>query len=224
MSRKDGGDVRYVPPVLEVSGDGVRTRRLGKPGDSFELVLAGGRTESDSSASTVDSMTGGMPLRLPAVPGLPRLGEPETSAQAAGSGTRLRIMLGDVRKAAAGNAIAAKVTAIQIVLTQAPQNPENGQTDTSVPNSHGYDGTAMDRSRVDMDLGVGLLEAAAVAPAPRSGSASGGMQGAVSAGGTGGGLPITGSPVALVIIGGGALIIAGAAALAVGGRRRRFQP
>jgi hypothetical protein len=226
MSTKDGGEVRYVPPVLEVSGDGVRTRRLDEPGDEFELALKGDRTESDSGSSTVDEMTGGVPLHLPTVPGLPRIGDPEKSAQAAGSGTRVRITLGDVRRATAGHAIAAKATAIRIALTEASSDdPEaDGHTGTSGQSADNYSGTATDRGRVVLDLGVGLLEAAAVAPEPHTGGAKGGVQGAVSAAGAGAGLPITGSPVALVAIGGGALVLAGVAALALGTRRRRLRP
>ena len=215
MSAKDGGRVRYVPAVLEVSGDGVRTKRLGTPGDEFELPLDGQRAESITTTSTMDQMTGGAPLQLPAMPGLPQLGPPEESARVAGPGKRLRITLGNVRQATGGHAIAAKATAIRIAITEAaPDAQDPGEQ----ADSDGYGGNATDR--VVLDLGVGLLEAAAVSPEPHSG----GVRGAVSAGGAGAGLPITGSPVMLVAIAGGALVIVGAAALAFGSRRRRFRP
>lgn len=222
MSTKDGGEVRYVPPALLVSGDGVRTRRLDKPGDTFEVAVEGARSESATSSSTVDDMTGGAPLRLPTVHGLPRLGDPEKSVQAGGPGTRVRITLGDVRQAAAGHAIAAKATAIQIAITDAPARDEKAADQTGAPRRDAGDRPGYDRTSTD--LGVGLLEAAAVAPEPRAGGGRGGVPGAVSADGAGAGLPITGAPAAFIAIGGVALVIAGAAALAFGPRRRRLRP
>jgi LPXTG-motif cell wall-anchored protein len=207
-----------------VSGDGVRTKRLGAPGDDFELPLNGLRAESTTTPSTVEQVIGGVPLRLPAVPGLPQLDHSEESARAAGPGTRLRITLGKVREATAGRAIAAKATAIRIAITQAPSDDQGASEQTAASKgdgqgSDGYGGTAADHDRVLLDLGVGLLEAAAVSPAPRPS----GVKGAVSPGGAGAGLPITGSPVMFVAIGGGALVIAGAAVLAFTRRRRRFR-
>jgi hypothetical protein len=226
MSTKDGGEVGYVPAVVEVSGDAIRTRRLDTPGEEFSIRM-GDRTESVAYPSTVEDMTAGAPLPLPAVPGLPRLGRQDESAHVSGPGTRLRISLGQVHQATAGYAIAAKATAIRIAITRAPdgQQPANqandrGRDSWEKRGSGGYGGDAADRGRVVLDLGVGLLEAAAVVPAPHAA----GVTGAVSAGGTGAGLPITGSPVEAVAIGGAGLVIAGAAALAFGARRRRSRP
>ena len=215
MSTKDGGTVAYQPAILEVSGSGISTRRLTAPGDELELVLDD-EVDTRAESSTVEKVAGGVPLALPAIPGLPRIGSHEESAHAVGAGTRLRIGLGKVRQAAAGHAIAAKATAIRVALTQAPAD------DGSERDSDGYGASRPDRGRVVLDFGVGLLEAAAVAPEPRSGG-RGGVQG-VAAGGMGAGLPITGSPVVVVAIGGAVLVIAGAAALAFGARRRRFRP
>lgn len=218
MSTKDGGDLSYVPAVLEVSGDGFRTRRLDNPGDEFSYTVDR-KTESGLYPSTVEDMTAGAPLSLPAVPNLPRLGGHDESAHVSGSGAGLRISLGQVRRAAAGNAIAAKVTAIHIAITQAPPDdhePVNQTVGREHRGSDGYGGDAADRGRVVLDLGVGLLEAAALAPAPHAAGVDG-------AGGMGAGLPITGSQVDVVAVGGVTLVIAGAA-LARGGRRRRFRP
>jgi hypothetical protein len=223
MSTKDGGDISYVPAVVEVSGSGIRTTRLATPRDEFEVALSD-EAGNSAESSAVEDITGGAPLPLPAViPDLPRLGGQDESAHAAGPGTRLRITLGKVRQATAGHAIAAKATAIRIAVTQAAHDHEaadpTGASERGGhehPGTDGYGGSTADRGRVVLDLGVGLLEAAAVAP-ERPG---GGIKGAVSAAGTGAGLPITGSPVALVAIGGAVLVILGTA-LAFGARRRR---
>ena len=133
----------------------------------------------------------------------------------------MRITLGDVRQAVAGQAIAVKATAIQIAITEAPARVEKAADQTGAPRRDAGERPGYDRTSTD--LGVGLLEAAAVAPEPRSGGTRGGVQGAVSADGAGGGLPITGSPAAFIAVGGVTLVIAGAAALAYGARRRRFR-
>jgi hypothetical protein len=227
MSIKDGGDISYVPAVVEVSGSGIRTTRLATSRDEFEVALSD-EAGNSSESSTVEDIAGGAPLPLPAaMPDLPRLGGPDESAHTAGPGTRLRITLGEVRQATAGHAIAAKATAIRIAVTQAAPDDHEAADQTGAPErggrerpgTDGYGGSTADRGRVVLELGVGLLEAAAVAP-ERPG---GGIKGAVSARGTGAGLPITGSPVALVAMGGAALVIIGAA-LAFGARRRRARP
>jgi hypothetical protein len=216
MSILDGGDVHYVPAVIEVSGNGIRTTRLSTAGAQLTLSLRDQGAKSAES-STMEHIAGGPRLPLPAVRGLPPVRGQEESAHLDGSGTLLRITLGKVRKAAEGHAIAAKTTAIRIAITQARADDQDtsGRADAD-----GYGGSANDHDRTVLDLAVGLLEAAAVSPEPQAG----GVKGAVSGGGTGAGLPITGSPVMLMAIGGGALVIAGVAALAFGGRRRRFRP
>src|SRR5205823_1890868 len=116
-----------------------------------------------------------------------------------GPGTHLRITLGRLRQATAGHAIAAKATAITVAITQAPEDTDR------------YGETASHRIRTTVDLSIGLLEAAAVAPEPGSDRA----RGAVSAAGAGagGGLPITGPPVGVLAIGGAALLATGATAM-----------
>ena len=209
MSTKDGGEVRYVPAVLEVSGHGISTSRLDTPGDDIELALNDELAPNDDEAITgrdrkteSDGLSGGPPLPLPAVPGLPPLDRSDESAQVTGPGTRLRIALGDVRQANSGHAIAARATAITIAITR-------GRSDSTTNDGYG-------NSAPVLDLDIGVLEAAAVAPEP-----GGGPQGAVAAGGAGGGLPITGPRVDLLAVGGVALLVAGAAALTFGLRRRR---
>jgi hypothetical protein len=137
------------------------------------------------------------PLPLPPLPAVPPINNPSTeAAPAAGPGTTVRVSLGDVRQAVSGHAIAAKATAIRIAITK-------GQ------NNQGYAG-----SGVILDLDLGLLEVAAVAPEPAAGTAE------APPGGVAGGLPITGPRVDLLALTGVALLIAGAAALAFGLRGR----
>jgi hypothetical protein len=207
MSTKDGGEVEYRPAVLEVSGKGVETAKLDTAGDSVELTLPDKRTESAPllyGLPKLGGLSGASPLPLPSVPGVPSLGGSATeSATTAGPGTKLRITLGDVRQAMSGHAIAAKATAINIALTQ------GGSEDRTKP---GYGGGVV------LDMGVGVLESAAVAPEPSGGAGAGaGVEGASA------GLPLTGPRVDVLAWGGVALLVAGAAALFYGMRRRRFR-
>jgi hypothetical protein len=292
MSTKDGGKISYAPPVLQVSGDDIETRRLDTAGDVVELALSDGdgdeaeaegtdrkadaapddsrraaesnaasKTGSDAATGSKPSgvaaasksrpgaagnasdhlgaappppqprvepaarnagaldgllsglpklgaLTGGSPLPLPTAPGLPQVGGSTESAPVTGPGTRMRISLGDLRQAKSGRAIAAKATAIKIAITEAPTDGQDG-----------YGGSAPDRSRAVLDLDVGLLEAAAVAPEP-----TGGVHGAIATNGGGGGLPITGPGASPIAVGGLTLLLAGVAALTVGRRRHRFRP
>lgn len=262
MSGTDGGEVRYQPAVLEVSGDGFPTARLDTAGDNVEVRLAEdvgparngtgaddkptaeghstgkpdaddksdqagtaagkdgankpGNDTGDSDANHSDPLGGlfaglpeigdlgtAAPLPLPPLPGVPPLAgtRPGTeAAPAAGPGTTVRISLGDLRQAVSGHAIAAKATAMNIAITKGPDR-------------RGYGDSAPTRSGVVLDLDVGLLEVAAVAPEP-----AGGLSGAV--GGDAGGLPITGPRLDVLALTGVALLIAGAAALIFGMRGR----
>ncbi|WP_213002679.1 hypothetical protein [Winogradskya consettensis] len=50
MSTKDGGEIRYIPAVVEVSGPGVETSRLNAAGDSVNVTIAeSGLDKSDGS-------------------------------------------------------------------------------------------------------------------------------------------------------------------------------
>jgi hypothetical protein len=61
MSTGGGGEVRYLPAVLEVSGDGVETARLDTAGDSVEVVLDDGEDDDDGGRgrSAADKDQGG---------------------------------------------------------------------------------------------------------------------------------------------------------------------
>jgi hypothetical protein len=136
------------------------------------------------------------PVPGPVLPELPQItGSAARVVPAAGPGTRIRISLGDVRQASSGHAIAAKATAIHIAIAQGPDR-----------RAYGHDAAVL-------DLDVGTLEVAAVAPEPAGGDLG-------TAGGAGGGLPITGPRIDLLALTGIALLIAGTAALIFGLRLR----
>jgi hypothetical protein len=151
----------------------------------------------------IGTLMSGTPLPLPSLPGVPPLTDPgigrgPEAAPATGPGTTVKVSLGDVRQAVSGHAIGAKATAMTIAITQSPQ---------------GYADSATNRTGLVLDLDMGLLEVAAVAPEP-----AGGVSGVV--GGAAGGLPITGPRVDVLALTGVALLIAGAAALIIGMRGR----
>jgi LPXTG-motif cell wall-anchored protein len=151
------------------------------------------------------SLAQGSPLPLPTVPGLPPVPDPAPeSGHAGGPGTQLRLTLGTVHQATEGTAIAARATAMNVTVTK---NPARGGS--------GYGGEQP--AGVVLDLNVGLLEAAAVAP-PTAGATAGAVSGAVS--GAGGGLPITGPATGALAVFGGVLVALGAGALIFTRRRR----
>ncbi|MFI7539713.1 hypothetical protein [Actinoplanes sp. NPDC049599] len=294
MSGTDGGEVRYEPAVVEVSGEGFETARMDTAGDSVELRLdevvadddgdrrragqsgagkpgaaesGAGKSEAAESGAGRGGVGGGSvavgpvnpgqpgarpafagerdaaakgtsndiarkpeeptsnpdkdgtaglfaglpqigalesagPLPVPVIPGVPPLATDSgtEAAPADGPGTTVKISLGDVRQAVSGHAIAAKATAMTIVIAKGPDR-------------QAYADSATNRTGLVLDLDMGLLEAAAVAPEP-----AGGVSGAT--GGGGGGLPITGPRVDVLALTGVALLIAGAGALIFGLRGR----
>ncbi len=195
-----------VPPTLEVSGDGVEDTTLDTAGDTVEFTI-GTRNRSPQEsgrAPAIGSLGTAPPLRPPTIPGLPPVTTPAPESQpAAGPGTRVRISLGDVRQAALGHSIAARAGAIRIAIN------ETGTQE--------YD----DRTTTLLDLEMGVLESAAVAPEPTGGGAAGDASGGVS--GAGGGLPLTGPRVDLLAIAGVVLLALGTVAMIFGVRRRRFR-
>ncbi|WP_157408208.1 hypothetical protein [Actinoplanes sp. N902-109] len=57
MSTADGGEVRYIPAVVEVSGAGVETSRLDTAGDSVEITLAGKPSSQAADGASAPSPT-----------------------------------------------------------------------------------------------------------------------------------------------------------------------
>jgi hypothetical protein len=202
MSTLEGGEVRYFPAVVQISGDGVETSRLDTAGDSVEITL-GGKTsaEGDSqpttkpgTASSAGAPEPGVlsqspvvssPLKaddgapLPDVPDVPEVAEPTTeSAPAVGTETTVTISLGDVRQASENHAIAARAVAMSVTI---------GEGTPAGRAQAGYGSGRM----IDFDMGV--MEAAAVAPEP--GDGGGVSDGGVPAGGVSdGGLSGSGAP------------------------------
>ena len=200
MSTVDGGDVRYVPAAIRITGDGIKTTKLDAAGDSIELTFSERQTESLRLPDLGTKTVGDLPL--PTIPGLPQLpaGEPE-AAPSPGPGTSVKISLGRVRQATEGAAIAAKASAITVGITQGG------------PADNGY-GRGAD---VALDLAIGALESAAVAPEPAHGEVESAYAG------TGGGLPVTGPGASVMVVIGGALLSSGVVAVLLSRRRRRFE-
>lgn len=206
MSPTDG-KIDYRPAQVEVSGDGIATKRLTAAGESVDVKLGKGTTES-GIAGIGEVLPGSAPA-LPTIPGLPQLGTsaaeklpPLPPTESASTGTRVRISLGRVRQARQDNVVAARATAIQVSVTAGAATRGRGNI--------GYG-----RSTVSLDLAFGVLEAAAVAPeaAQYEGTS-----------GSAGGLPITGPRVIGLAAGGLVLLVTGIAAVTLSVRRRRTRP
>jgi hypothetical protein len=214
-------EVRYSPPTLEVSGQGFATQRLDAPGDAVELALGrDGRTESVPAVpgeplrkllaavptGALSGLIGGNATKpdlpgLPERPGVPTVPGGRTEADdepdnAGGAGEMVRISIGDVRQAAAGHAVAARAIAVHVQVVAGP--------------------SASGPGGVVLDLDLGVLEAAAVAPDPGTDGGAGAQADAAGDGGAGGRLPVTGPGVDRMVLAGGALLIIGAAFLWVG--------
>lgn len=202
MSTPDGGQVGYVPAELEVSGDGIRATTLDTAGDRVELTIRDRdrRRAESGRVPAMGALGTGPPLPLPVIPGLPPVSTPAPEAASAEPGTQVRISLGDVRQAARGRSIAARASAVRVTIDErAPK---------------GYEGAAATR----LDLELGVLESAAVAPEPGDEVSGGASPGAA---GAGGGLPVTGPRAGLLAVGGVLLLVGGAAMTIFGARRRR---
>ncbi|MCO8273356.1 hypothetical protein M1L60_22440 [Actinoplanes sp. TRM 88003] len=203
-SAGSGGKVSYRPAVVEISGDGIATRRLKTAGEHVDIALTPLLHEMESAPMPNLAELGRLgraePLPVPAVPGLPLVAAPATeSAPAATSGMKLRVALGDVRHAVEGPAIAARASAIKVSLTRTTGSQVRGQD--------GYGAKA----GLALNMSMGVLEAAAVSPESRD----------ITPSGAGGGLPVTGSDVTRVALAGGGLLLAGVVVVLLTVRRRR---
>ncbi|MBM2618028.1 hypothetical protein JIG36_20950 [Actinoplanes sp. LDG1-06] len=203
MSATSGGKVSYRPAVVEVSGEGIATKRLSAAGEHVDIALTPDRhTMESASLKGLTGLGRTAPMPVPTIPGLPPVSAPQPeSATAPEKGIKLRVSLGDVRHAIKGHAIAARAASIKVAMTQSSGSKGRGQD--------GY-GSGSD---LTLTMSMGLLEAAAVSPeAP-----------AVSPAGQGGGLPVTGPRLDRIAMAGGALLLAGVGAVLIGLRRRRTQ-
>ncbi len=204
VSMANTAEVAYVPPVLEVRGTGFAAQRLDTPGDEVELALAESKMIESAPSGPVSALLSGGGLRLPglpATPGVPIINNGGTESTEPGDQPRLRLSLGEVRQAVKGHAAAARVVSVHIELVSA-------KTGRGKP---GYTGGTV------LDLNLGVLEAAAVAP---EGGQGGGTDPAEAGNGA---LPITGVSLTAALIAAFALIIAGTAAFIIGRRRHTFR-
>ncbi|WP_433828088.1 hypothetical protein ACQP2E_01465 [Actinoplanes sp. CA-015351] len=222
MSSAGRSEVDYQPPVVEVTQRDSKPTLLNTPGDYKEVTLG---EEAVPLESLPTGLTAADPLPLPSIPGLPALGDLESTPASGASGARLRISLGAARQATKGKAIAARATAVRISLVR--------ESD--------------DSRAVVADLGLGMLEGAAVAPrrvpgasddaggAGASTGVSAGVSTGVSTGVSAGssdsgadaagvgaaGLPITGPGLIPLLLAGSGLVIGGMCAFLLSSRRRR---
>ncbi|WP_204297553.1 hypothetical protein [Actinoplanes campanulatus] len=200
MTAGGEGRVDYRPAVVEVTTRNGKQTRLATSGDHVDITLSEEMRSLESLPARLTPIEG---LPLPKVPGIPGLGKPESSpTPIGGSGLTLRVALGEVRQATSADAIAARATAIRVTLVCDEDAPGYG------------------RSGVVADLGIGMLEAAAVAPEKGPGQGNpGGTAGGEGSGEPG--LPITGPRVVFLFIAGAALVLGGLAAVFLTSRRRR---
>ncbi|GIF05317.1 hypothetical protein [Actinoplanes siamensis] len=230
MSAAEGGEVRFQPAVVEVSGPGIARTRLDTGSDQVDVAVRNVGRVTESATAPVPP-----PERspLPSIPGLPApsggsgggapvtgtttggkaptagtstagtstagtsaAGDetPVTGTSAAGEKAVVRVSLGDVRQASKGHALAARATAIKVSVLR--------------PGKAGYRG-----STVVAELGIGVLEAAAVAPDRGRRTVATGIPG--------GTLPVTGPPVVPLLITAAGLLVGGVCAVLLGSRRRR---
>jgi hypothetical protein len=247
--RPDSSSVRYHAPVLEISGPGLRTQRLDSPGAHLDVALPASGTDLTALAGRLPALAGdplgglltGLdpaldeissqpatddpPLELSGLPGLldpplPLLGEvlAEGDSLTGRTFSVLRLSVGALHQETAGVRVSASASSLrlQVLAWQG--------TGYSPPST-------LDRAVAAVDLGIGLLEAAATAPAPGDGCGGCPEPGTPEAGipesgtpesGTPEqGLPVTGEAVGSIVGAGILLALAGRFLMVVTGRRDR---
>jgi hypothetical protein len=218
MSATGRSEAAYEPAAVEVTERDGKRVVLDTAGDYKEITLSEESTLLESLPGRLDE-TG--PLPLPSISGLPVVRDLEsTPATSATNETKLRISIGAARQATKGKAIAARATAIKISLVRG-----DGTRTKS-----GY------ATAVMADLGLGMLEGAAVAPRHDAGAVSSGVSAggapngssegslADSGGGAGAGaagLPITGPGTVSLLVAGFSMVIGGMCVLVLSVRRHR---
>ena len=261
----ESSSVRYQAPLLEISGPGIGTHRLDTPGSHLDLALPGpaGTPElgglpvlgggGDPVGELLTGLTGlegvrsgaapvERPLELAGLPGLagtgqlPVLGDLLSGVSTlAGLGelTVLRLSIGELHQDIRDESVRASAASLRLQLL----TWEGGQL-TEQTSASGV-----------LDLGIGLLEAAATAPAPLAEAQppaptqAGGPGGPGDPGGSGGPggpggpgdpgdgcggcggagerLPATGPGIAWILAGAGVLLAATGRLLMLAGRNRR---
>ncbi|MFI1994593.1 hypothetical protein [Actinoplanes sp. NPDC020271] len=199
MSATAGGTVRYRPAVVEISGPTISRTTLSTASDHVDITVSNlGRVAESSTVPVLPSE--GSPL--PSIPGLPTpsSGAPAGESAPADDKAVVRVSLGNVRQASKRHALAARATAIKVSMVRPAADQGRGKA--------GYAS-----STVVADLGIGVLEAAAVAPEHGKPVVESGVRN--------GTLPLTGPGLAPMLITGAGLLAGGVFALLLSGLRRR---
>ncbi|MEU8240620.1 hypothetical protein AB0C07_20445 [Actinoplanes missouriensis] len=216
VSMSSGGraEAAYEPAAVEITTrDGEQTL-LDTPGDHHDITLSEPSTPLESIPSPLAPAD---PLPLPSIPGVPAAPESENApAPSSSTGAKLRISLGAARQATKGKAIAARATAIKILLVRGDDGPAT---------------TGHQSSAVVADLSLGVLDGAAVAPKrptrPGAGPGTGTAAPAAAPGSPdvspagAAGLPITGPRLIPLLLAGSGMVIGGVCAFLLSSRRRR---
>ena len=229
---KASGSVDYTAPILKITGPGGISHQINSPGDTVTLGipsslpllgqakelakteglpllgdipldgLLGDLNKADASAKA-DKGPVSLP-GLPALPDVPKLppaadiiGAAPEALPVVGSGalSLLRLTIGDVESEITDQAVRAEAASLRIEVLAGHKQ----------------------ETKSLVDVGLGLLSAAAVAPAPEV-PVPPVVEPPVTGGG--GGLPVTGANVG-VIAGVGIVLLAGGGAMLIVGRRRR---
>jgi hypothetical protein len=229
---KASGTVHYQAPILKITGPGGISHQINSPGDTVTLGipsslpllgqakelakteglpllgdvpldgLLGDLNKPDATAKADQGPLPGLPA-LPDVPKLPPaadiIGAAPESLPVVGSGalSLLRLTIGDVESEITDQAVRAEAASLRLEVLAG----HNKKTKSLV------------------DVGLGLLSAAAVAPAPVVPAPPAVEPPPVTGGG--GGLPVTGANVG-VVAGVGIVLLAGGGAMLIVGRRRRI--
>lgn len=218
--------VEYASPVLQVSGPGIGSRRIDAPGESLDLGLPSSTAGRDAAKARANAerlplvsgdplaeAIGALhperlrdatarqnagPLTLPALPSLPGPGEALAGALLPALGGELslvRLSIGDVQKEVTDHSVRAQAASLRLQVISPRTRP--------------------DEQEAVVDLAIGMLDAAALAPRPAShpddpGTPPGG----------GGGLPVTGRNMGIVAAAGLLLLIAGGSSVMATRRHR----
>lgn len=244
----DSSSVRYQAPLLEISGPGIGTERLDTPGAHLDLalpgsagvpelgglpVLGGGDDPVADLLAELTDLSGlrsgpaptERPLELAGLPGLPGvtstgrlpiLGEVLSDASTpAGVGelSVLRLSIGQLDQRIADESVSASAASLRLQLLAWRGDRLTERASASAV----------------LDLGIGLLEAAATAPAPAAEPPVAGEPGEGGGGCgdcPGGRLPVTGPAAVWLLAGAGVLLAVMGRLLMLatrGGRRQRIR-
>jgi hypothetical protein len=242
-----GGKIDYRPAQVEISGEGLITKRLDRVGERIDVTLGPDRRGTESGMAGLGDVRPGSALRLPSIPGLPQLGtsaaeqlpglsEPASateqsglpeSASGAGQSNMAESASGAGQSNMAESASGAGGTRLRISLggvRQARKGHAIAARATAIKVSVARSAATKGRGKI----GYGGKPSTAV-----SLDLSFGLMETVAVApetpayqgtsGAGGGLPITGPQAVGLAVGGLALLLGGIVAVLLSIRRRRFR-